>query len=122
MSFVQDITLPHKDPLTAPQKKEAKEKLDKAYKEESKLVKGVFKNLESPGSEIEFSYKKYPQDPIRKYTLKDGESYEIPLYLARHLNNDCRIKQSSNVVDVMGNRTVKPTPIQRYQFLSTEFM
>lgn len=121
-SCFTEITLPKNEPLTGQQKKEAKEKLDKAYKEESKLVKGVFKNLECPGAEIEFAYRKFPQDPIRLYKLKDGETYEIPLCVAKHINNDTKVKQSSNVVDALGNKTIKPTPITRYQFLATDFM
>ena len=109
-------------PLTDLQKKEAKEKLNKLYKEESRKVWGVFKNLESPGADLEFHFKKFPQDPWQKITLKDGEKCELPLSIARHLNTRI-VKQHSYVVDEIGNRTIdKNQGEQKCQFLSTEFM
>lgn len=122
-SYMQEIHMVNKAALTTQQKKDAKEKLDKEYKAESKLVKGVFKNIETPGGEISFPFKKYPQDTLIIYTLKDGDTYELPLCVAKHLNNDCIVKQHSYVVDVNGNKTIdKNRGEQRYQFLSTDYM
>lgn len=123
MTFVEDITLEKKVPLSAIKKKEAQDLLNRQYEEESRLVKGVFKNLECPGGTEEFQYRKFPQDPIRKYKLQDGETYTIPLYLAKHINVTCNEKQHQWVVDVNGNKTIDVTRgRQRFQFLSTEFM
>jgi len=122
-NFVQEIHMKGKNNLTDLQKKMAKDKLSKLHKEESKLVKGRFKNLEAPGGNIEFAFKMFPQDPLRIYTLEDGETYEIPLCVAKHLNNNCIVRQSHFVVDVNGNKFVDTKHgEQRYQFLSTEFM
>lgn len=76
----------------------AREKLKKMMVEESKLVKGVFRCYENPGSVEKISVKKYPTPaemlmkgqtggvtPFEKY-MRDGETYEIPLYVARFLN------------------------------------
>lgn len=38
---------------------------------------------------MEFQYRKYKGDPIQKYSMKDGEVYEVPLGVARHLNTNC---------------------------------
>ena len=121
-SYVREIHMQGKDKLTTQQKKDAKEKLDKVYKEESKLVNGTFKNLECPGGEIEFQFKAFPQDPIRVYTLADGGTYDLPLCVAKHINNTCNIKQHERVVDALGNQTIDMNKgEQRYQFLSSDF-
>lgn len=121
-SYVREIHMKGSSTLSTQQKKEAKEKLDKVYKEESKLVKGTFKNLECPGGEIEFQFKKFPQDPLRVYTLEDGKNYDLPLCVAKHINNTCNIKQHEYVVDKLGNKTIDMNKgEQRYQFLSADF-
>lgn len=123
MSFVKEISLEKPIPLSPEKKKEVKALLDKQYAEESKLVKGVFKNIECPGGTESFAFRKFPQDPIRMYELADGQTYEIPLAVARHINNTCNEKQHQWVVDAQGKKTVDVTRgRQRFQFLSTEFM
>jgi len=109
--------------LNAEGKKKASERVEKAMKEDAKLVKGVFKNLESEGGDVTFSFRQYLGEPIRVYTFVDGETYEIPLGVAKHINNQCRYKKSKHLVDKDGKPMVgagKPT--QRYQFNSTDFM
>ena len=72
-------------------KDEAKRRLAKCIEEDTKMVKGRFRNLESPGSLF-----KCP--PMRKYSgvefkgqwMSDGEIYTIPRWVANHLNGfDC---------------------------------
>jgi hypothetical protein len=123
MVYVREVTLDKKKPLSTEKKKEAEDKLGKLHKEESRLVKGVFKNLEAPGGEIEFAYRQFPQDPVRIYKFTDGETYDIPICVAKHLNNTCNEKMHQYIVDKDGKKTVDVTRgRQRYQFLSTEFM
>ncbi len=122
-SYAKEITIDKKVPLNELQRKEAREKLNKQYKEESKIVKGVFKNIECPGGTLEFPYKKFPQDPIILYKLEDGQSYDVPLCVAKHINNQCVEKKHEYIVDAKGNKTIDVNKKrQRYQFLSTEFM
>lgn len=69
----------------------AKQKLHQMMKEESRLVKGVFQCFETPGDTVKVVVKKYPNEkqggiPHFEKTMTDGETYEIPLYVARHLN------------------------------------
>ena len=121
--YLQEIHMTNKKTLTSDQKKAAKDKLDKEYKIESKIVKGVFKNLEAPGGEIKFPFKRYAQDPLQLYTLQDGGTYDLPLCVAKHLNNNCNVKQHQFVVDKLGNKTIDMNKgDQRYQFLSTDYM
>lgn len=67
-------------------KKSGKERLEKIMQEESRVVKGVFKCYECPGASTTFSVKKYPNQPTKTYTFQDGKEYEVPLWVARHLN------------------------------------
>lgn len=64
----------------------AKEKIKELIAEETKLVKGVFINFETPGAPAPITVKKYPGVPVFSKIMKDGEMYEIPLYVARFLN------------------------------------
>jgi len=68
-----------------------KEKLQALMKEESKMVKGIFQCFETPGATTKICVHKYPTrdkggiDPFEKI-MTDGETYEVPLYVARFLN------------------------------------
>ena len=64
----------------------AKERLRKFIEEERRLVKGIFQCFESPGSTQKIVVRKYSGIPMFEKTMTDGEIYEIPLYVARHLN------------------------------------
>lgn len=64
----------------------AKEKLKKFIEEETKMVKGRFRCFETPGLSTRIQVRKYPGVPMFDKTMRDGEVYEIPLYVARHLN------------------------------------
>jgi hypothetical protein len=67
-------------------KKDAAEKLKKFVEEERRLVKGRFRCFESPGSRQRIMYRKYKELQMFDKWMTDGEIYEIPLYVARHLN------------------------------------
>jgi hypothetical protein len=54
-----------------------------SVEEGNKIVHGRFRNIESPGSPLHFNYN------MTKYELWDGVEYDLPLKVARHLNN-CR--------------------------------
>lgn len=63
-----------------------KEKLQELIKEETRVVRGIFQCFETPGSTVKITVRKYPGIPHFEKTMTDGESYEVPLYVARHLN------------------------------------
>jgi len=67
-------------------KQVAKAKLNKFIEEETKLVKGRFRNYETPGGVVKIIVRKYPGIPPFDKIMIDNEIYEIPLYVARHLN------------------------------------
>jgi hypothetical protein len=124
------------------------EKLRPFIEEETKLVKGRFRNYETPGGYANIYCGKYPGVPHFKRMLLDGEVYEIPLYVARFLNGvdvtakacDERINTCSYVVhshnfkkdsemvrsfqDENGNLITPETSkkfVKRYGFESLEF-
>jgi len=52
---------------------------------DNEMVRGKFNFEEVPGGTLVFSYKKYKGDPIRNYSLIDGNDYELPRGVAKHL-------------------------------------
>jgi SPX domain protein involved in polyphosphate accumulation len=72
-------------------KSKLKEKMRLKTIEDKTVVKGRFRNIESPGSQLIFSFN------MDKYTMQDGEIYEVPLEVARHLNN-CYYKIHENAL------------------------
>ena len=64
------------------------EALIKQAKEESRLVKGRFKNYKHPGEMLEIKQRKFHPDlaPGFKKMMIDEGIYEIPLWVARWLN------------------------------------
>lgn len=68
-----------------------KEKLQSIMREESRLVKGIFQCFETPGSTTKICVHKFPTPenggiPPFEKVMTDGETYEVPLYVARFLN------------------------------------
>jgi len=53
------------------------------------MVRGIFRFFEVPGGTMQFSFRKYKDDPIENFTLVDGEVYTIPRGVAHHLSNNC---------------------------------
>lgn len=62
------------------------DQLRKFIEEETKMVKGRFRAIENPGDRARIQVKKYPGVAMFDKWMVDGEVYEIPLYVARHLN------------------------------------
>jgi len=111
-----------------------KEKLDLIMHEEMKLVKGIFQNFETPGLALRVQVRKYPGYFYDK-TLQDGQAYEVPLYIARHLNGidatataingqlgTCSYPIHSYLMDKNGVPVLsKQKRKKRYGFQSAEF-
>lgn len=87
-------------------KKITPEDLRKMREKDNKLVKGVFRCFDPKGGCIKFSYKKYRGDSVRTYNLIDEKVYELPLMVARHLNNECYYKEHIHVLDENGTPIV----------------
>jgi hypothetical protein len=62
------------------------ERLQRFIEEETKTVKGRFRCFDNPGSSVRIQVRKYKGVPMFDKTMIDEGTYEIPLYVARHLN------------------------------------
>lgn len=82
-SVTPAVEAPH---ISKTMKELAKERIQEFMKEELKLVKGIFKCFETPGASVKIIVKKYPGTQPFEKMMTDGEIYEVPLYVARHLN------------------------------------
>jgi len=88
-----------------------------------KMVKGVFRSFEPRGGSMTFCYKKYKEDPVMNFTMMDGQTYEVPYMVARHLNTKCSYPKHTNVLDAYGNPSVcVGEHVKRCSFESLEFM
>lgn len=98
------------------------DKLYRMWKEESRLVKGVFRCREPEGGSVTFPFRKYKWDQTKWYTLVDGETYEIPLAVARHLNANCSYPVHSHILGPDGKQTVDTKKVKsRMNFESLDF-
>lgn len=87
-------------------------------KAESRLVKGVFQCHEPRGGSVKFSFKKFKGDPVTVYELWDGRTYEIPLAVAKHLNENCNYPIYSEILGKDGLRTQEVSKkVQRFNFV-----
>lgn len=71
--------------------------------QDQKMVKGIFRCFEPRGGSALVPYRRYKDEPIRTYKMRDGEIYEIPLGLARHLRDNCNYIEHEHKIDEKGN-------------------
>lgn len=104
-------------------KKDNKAVLKLQREKDREIVRGIFRFYEVPGGSIKFSYKKYKEDPVETFELKDGEVYSIPLGVAKHLNKNCYQVEHAYTTDENGAPSTKVgRKIQRCGFQSLEFI
>lgn len=84
---VTEISSKTRSPITETQRAEVQEKIKKMRKEGEKLVKGMFEFIDAQGGWFDFSYRFFPGEPIRTYKIVHGEIIDIPMIVAKHLNN-----------------------------------
>lgn len=97
--------------------------LRKSREKDNKVVKGIFRCYEPVGGSFTFFFKKYKGDPVLKLTMKDGEAYDVPLMVAKHLNQNCWYPKHSYVMDQDGVPIVNSgKKVKRCSFEGTEFM
>ena len=66
---------------------ERDELVKKMRKEDEKMVNGMFEFLDAQGGWLEFSYRKYPGEPIQIIKIVHGEICDLPMGIIKHLNN-----------------------------------
>lgn len=77
-------------------KLEGADRLKKIIEEDIKIVKGRFRCYETPGAIEKITVKKYKDVPMFVKTMIDGEVYEVPKYVARHLNGIDAVARDRN--------------------------
>ena len=122
--------------ITLSAKDLAKQRLKNLQEEETRMVKGRFVFHECPGGSTRVCQKKFKDVPVFDKTMKDGQDYEIPLWVARYLNgydkgaiavggiiNSCAYPVHAYAQDQMGNSRIDVgTWRRRYSFQSLEFI
>lgn len=106
------------------ERKHAQEQeLLREWQEESQMVRGIFNFKECPNGKLKFSFHKYKWDDIKTYELKDGELYELPLMVAKHLNTACwyptyNYKQDERGLPMVSfNEKIRRTSFQNLDFV-----
>jgi len=74
-----------------------------------KMIKGIFRNLETPGCGVSFPLR-LNKGPVKQWTFFDNGEYEIPIDVAQHLNRNCAYKSYKWVSDD-GSSTVTGKPL-----------
>lgn len=98
------------------------EEMNKMRESDHRVVRGMFRCYEPRGGSMTFSFKKYKGDEVLKYTMVDGDIYEIPLMVAKHLNQQCHYPKHTHVLDANGKPSVEVgKKVQRCSFESLEF-
>jgi hypothetical protein len=99
------------------------DEMRKMREKDHRKVKGIFRCYEPRGGSFTFCFKKYKGDQTLTYTMVDGETYEVPLMVAKHLNQNCWYPRHTHVLDANGNPTVNVgKKVNRCSFDSLEFM
>jgi hypothetical protein len=118
--------------MEAPKVKETKKpNVNVARDKDREKVRGIFHFYEVPGGRLEFCFKAYKDDKIERYDMYDGQIYEIPLGVAKHLNKNGwypeyeyvageKGLQGGHSPDGRGMRIGKK--VRRFSFQSLEFV
>ena len=86
--------------ITLSRKDEGRKRLEKIKNEETRTVRGIFRCYETPQAAVRICIKKYKDVPMFDKTMVDGLEYEVPLYVARHLNgiDKCAAEAPSGLI------------------------
>lgn len=104
-----------------------KEKLKATIKyqrdKDRQKVRGKFIFNEVPGGTMSFCFRKYKEDQVERFDLTDGMVYEIPLGVAKHLNQNLSYPIHQFYSTENGGHMMKVgTVVRRCAFQSLEFM
>ena len=107
--------------------KETEKRYKSDWERDHKMVRGKFSYLDCPGGELTFPFHKYPDDQPSNWTLKDGEIYELPYMVAKHLATDVFYPVHANELDKDGRKSIRigkkiyRTNFQKLDFEDTDF-
>ena len=99
--------------------------------ENRRIVKGIFKNLECPGTMLTFCFRKY-KEPIKTYYLMDGNEYDLPIEVIEHINSNCgykkhewKLENKRTIANEMGGRGSNKaiaSVISRFMFTPLDYL
>ena len=103
--------------------KKTKKSLRYQRDKDREIVKGIFNFHEVPGGTMSFRIKLYKQDDVERFSLTDGETYSLPLGVAKHLNKNGWYPIHAHAVDGNGKSVFKiGQRKRRFGFQSLEFI
>jgi hypothetical protein len=74
-------------PASESERAKSKALMEKMRKDGEKMVKGIFEFVDAQGGWFDFSFRIFPGEPIRTIKIIHGEICDVPMIIARHLNN-----------------------------------
>lgn len=107
---------------------ESRLRLRREWEVESQMVTGVFRDLEvGAGGNLRFSARKYPWDQVENWNFVDGQTYSVPLWVARHLNENCKWPAYRHNIDPNAKEGEKVKQYvgqwnHRFAFVSSDFI
>jgi hypothetical protein len=103
---------------------ERDELMKKSRKDDEKMRKGMFEFLDAQGGWLDFSYRKYPGEPIQMIKLVHGEICDLPMGIVKHLNNTKRKVRRYNLnIPMEGGKPVRSfETISRCRFTPMDVM
>ena len=110
------------------QEDEVKSRLRREWEVESQKVTGVFRDLEvGAGGHLRFSARKYKWDPVENFEFHDGCTYTVPLWVAKHLNENCKHPVYKHNIDPnakVGEKVQQYVNAwnHRFAFVSSDYM
>lgn len=111
--------------MIAPSAKSKAKKIniEQLKNQDAQKVRGVFHWLENPGGVFSFVFRQYKGEPVMRYSLKDGETYELPLGVVKHLNKNVGRFEHFSLLDKDGRPSqLAKRRIRRVSFESLDFM
>jgi hypothetical protein len=91
---VRELNKKSKNTLPAAERDELVKKM---RREDEKNVTGMFEFLDAQGGWLEFTYRKYPGEPIQIIKMIHGEICDLPMGIVKHLNNTKRKIRRYNI-------------------------
>lgn len=106
----------------AKDKKVTNVQLDYMRDKDRETRRGIFRFYECQGGSMSFVYKAYKGDKVERYDLLDGQAYELPRGVIKHLNTNGWYPVHGHALNDAGLPSMKISQkVRRFGFESTEF-
>ena len=93
-------------------------------KKDDKMCKGMFEFIDAQGGFLEFTYRKYPGEPIQIIKLIHGETCDLPMGIVKHLNNTKKkVRRYDLSLPFEGGRAPRSyETVSRVRFTPTDYL